>query len=434
MSMWQLRISTKSRSSRKLLLGALIVGCLLAASLPVAADASIVVVSAENSYRFSESLTFELQVRSTSPLSEVVLFYGRVKAPLVRRIYPEVPTGTEATLRYEEELERGQFAPGTVFRVWWELRNAAGEVLVTEPVTFEYAETTQDWQMLSGERVDLYWYGNREQAAREYMQVAEAALTRLEIEIGVGVGRRVKVYVYNSDRDMSVAVASRSDSYDAMTTTLGVAVDDDTMLLLGSDSDADITLAHELSHIVVGIATDNPYSAIPRWLDEGLAMNAQGRLDTRNERALERAIEADALLSIRSMSSYSGKAEEVDLWYAEAYSVVSHMLDEYGPASVRELLTVFSAGAHQEDALRQVLGIGLDDLDRQWRTSLGLGPRRTATPAPAAAHSAATPVPTQPEPAARTESGRPCGALLGALVLPLGGLALTRGLRGGVVL
>jgi len=101
---------------------------------------------------------------------------------------------------------------------------------------------------------------------------------------------------------------------------------------------------------------------------------------------------------------------------------------------MRELLTVFSAGAQQEDALRQVLGIGLDDLDRQWRTSLGLGPRRTATLEPAASYSAATPLPTQPEPADRARRGRPCGALLGALVLPLGGLVLTRGVRGGVIL
>jgi hypothetical protein len=44
-----------------------------------------------------------------------------------------------------------------------------------------------------------------------------------------------------------------------------------------------------LSHIVVGLATKNPFGDLPRWLDEGLAMYAEGELPARNRRALEQA-------------------------------------------------------------------------------------------------------------------------------------------------
>lgn len=399
--------------------------------LPVLADAPIEVVSTETSYSFGESITFELQVRSSSPLSEVILFYGRVKGPLARRIYPDFTPVSDATIRYEEELERGQYAPGTVFLVWWELHNEAGDVLVTEPENLEYAENTQDWQVLPGERVDVYWYGQREQAARDLMAAAEEALTRLETDIGVAVDRRVRVYVYNNERDMRVATAPRSSAYDDVTVTLGMAVDDDTMLLLGSDSGAEVTLAHELSHIVVGIATENPYAGLPRWLDEGLAMYAQGMLEARNERALQRGIQNDELLSVRSMSSYSGRAEQVDLWYGAAYSVVDFMLEEFGRTKMQQLLGVFSEGAEQEAALQQVLNIGLDDLDAMWRTSLGLGPRASSA-ADVGQQAPATVAPAEvrtPEPTDVGERRGLCGGLFGLLLAPLGGLALVSSWR-----
>jgi hypothetical protein len=155
-----------------------------------------------------------------------------------------------------------------------------------------------------------------------------------------------------------------------------VAVDEYTLLLLGAHRDVLKTAAHELSHIVVGIATDNPYIALPRWLDEGLAMYAEGELRDDNRYALEDAIKADRLLSVRSMTSYSGRASDVDLFYGQAHSIVSFMLDSFGRARLHDLLDAFSEGMRQEDALMRVYGFGLDELDDRWRASLGLEPRR----------------------------------------------------------
>ena len=45
-----------------------------------------------------------------------------------------------------------------------------------------------------------------------------------------------------------------------------------------------------------------------------------------------------------------------------------------------ELLRVFREGVLQEEALRRVYGFGLEELDAQWRQSLGLKPRPTPGP------------------------------------------------------
>jgi hypothetical protein len=222
------------------------------------------------------------------------------------------------------------------------------------------------------------------------------------------VEERIRIYVYNNRRHMQRAISPRSSGYDERVMTLGMTVGEDTLLLLGPHRDVQLTMAHELSHIVVGMSTDNPYTRLPRWLDEGLAMYAEGELPAENRQALDRAIRNDELLSVRSMSSYTGQASQVDLFYGEAYSIVAFLLDEYGRGRMQQLLHLFSKGMRQEEALQRIYGFGLQGLDRRWRESLGLDPRPTPT--------------EQPE---QADSERAwCPFSFGALALPLDGVTL----------
>lgn len=389
---------------------------LLLWALPVCADAPIDIVSTQSRYIFSESLIFSIEASSTRPIVEAVLFYGRDGERLVRRIYPNFAPGTEIRIEYVEDLEKGQFAPGTLIHSWWQLATDDGGVGTSDRSTLEYTDDNHDWQSTAGERVDLFWYGSDEDDARDLQVAADEAVMRLEEEIGVSVDRRASVYVYNSERDMDKALSQRSEAFDDRVLTLGVKVDEDTLLLLGTHRDARLTLAHELCHIVVGIATDNPYADLPRWLDEGLAMYAEGQLPPDNRQAFERAIDRDELLSIRSMTSYSGRPELVDLYYGEVYSVVDFMLREYGRDKMRELLDVFSEGARQEEALLQVYHLGLDELDSRWRASLGLGPRESP-------EAEAPPPVTEERPSPQRKPF--CSYSAGGLLIPLLGGALS---------
>jgi len=344
----------------------------------VGAETAPRVVTSQAGYVFSDSLTFEARLEGAASVSEVILFFGRVSSPLVRRVYPELSGAATLRVRHVETLEPGQYAPGTEFHFWWQVHQDDGSVFDTPAQRFEYTDSRFDWQRLAGDRLDLCYYGRQRQRAEELLGAAEEALDRLEEETGVSVDARVRVYAYNSSRDMAGALSRRSEVYDDRVLTLGVAVDEYTLLLLGTHRDAEMVVAHELSHIVVGIATANPFVPLPRWLDEGLAMHAEGELPTANRRALQDAVKRDALISLRSMTSYSGRAEQVDLFYGAAYSVVEFLLEEYGRDSLRQLLEVFSEGVRQNEALRRVYGFGLDELEDQWRRSLGLAPRERA--------------------------------------------------------
>ena len=140
-------------------------------------------------------------------------------------------------------------------------------------------------------------------------------------------------------------------------------------------------MAHELAHMVVHHAVFGPYGDIPVWLDEGLAVYTEGeqlRSDFRSH--LDEAISEDELISVRSLaSSFPTDPDEARLSYAESYSLVVFLLDNYGRDKMLEILDVFKQGSGYDDALIQVYGFDMDGLNELWRASLGLGPQPTTT-------------------------------------------------------
>jgi len=117
------------------------------------------------------------------------------------------------------------------------------------------------------------------------------------------------------------------------------------------------------------------FANMPSWLDEGLAMYAEEELPVGNQNALGAAIKKNSLLSLRSMTTYSGDSSVVDLYYGEAWSVVDFMFTTYGQNTIRDLLAELNTGTSQDQALEKIIGVDLDGLEDAWRASLGLKPR-----------------------------------------------------------
>ncbi len=406
---------------RRRLLSLLLALVVLSLALPVSAQGGITVISQSADYEFSRELVFELTVESTSQIGaeDLLLFYRiGVDGDRNRRV-PEYDPGTRVAAKYVEQLQRGQIPPGSEIEYFWRIEDAAGNSLKTEPVTFTYMDDRFDWQSLSEGNVQVYWYKADQAFGERMLRIALDALGRLESNFGIALEQPIKIFVYQSKGDMQEALINRGETFEGQIITLGTVVAPDIVLLHGTHSEVEETMAHELTHVVVGLVTDNPYGDIPAWLNEGLAMYNEGELRSGNRKALERAIRENRLHAVRSLASNTGSPDEVNLWYGEVYSVVEFLLETYGRDKMAELLDVFSEGADYDDALVRVYGFDQTELDVQWRVWLGAPPREKAQPAAPEAGPGMQTQPEQPSPVERPPERAPAGGICGGLFTAL---------------
>ncbi len=360
---------------RKSVLLALALLVLTIASPMNLAQGEITVIANTYDYSFSEQIVFRLVAESTSEIEAITLTYRVGGESVTNRAYPEFEPAKQVEAEYVWRLQRGEIPPGSDIEYTWRVEDADGNVLETEPVTFTYMDDRFTWQHLSEGKIILYWYDADQSFGERLLKSAVSSLTRLEENVGVELEKPVKIIVYQSKADMQEALIARGTIFEERIITLGTVVAPDIMLLHGTHAEVDRTIAHELTHIVVGLATENPYAEIPAWLNEGLAMYNEGKLRADNAKALQKAIRENRLHSVRSLTSVPGNPEEINLFYGEAYSVVDFLLSTYGKEKMSELLKVFKEGTLTDDALMKVYGFDQDELDARWRESIGAPPR-----------------------------------------------------------
>lgn len=404
----------------------LLAAMLLALFAPVLAQEGITVISNTYEYQFPEKIIFRLEAQSGSEINDITLFYQIGIEEVTNRGYPEFAPGLTVKAEHEEKPQRGEIPPFSEIKYFWRIKDAAGNSLKTEPITFIYEDDRFTWQSLSDNKITLYWYDADQAFGQKLLDSAAQSLAHLEEKVGVELEQPIKIVVYQSKADMQEALQYRGEVHEEAIITLGTVVAKDIMLLHGRHQEVDQTIAHELTHVVVGLATDNPYGDIPAWLNEGLAMYNEGELRPGNALALERGIRQNKVFSIRSLTSQTGDPKQIDLWYGQVYSVVEFLLENYGKEKMAELLAVFKEGALYDDALMKVYGFDQDELDAQWRERAGLLPREvvipTVTPVPLPTMTA-TPEPT---PEGGGICGGICGGLLPAGLMIVGAVYVTR--------
>jgi hypothetical protein len=375
---------------------------LVAPGIGVAQIQTIRVIESSHAAEFADRIEFRLAVESDAPIESIALYQQLVGEIVRARTDIEFEASARVDALHVWHMAPGELVPGTEIAYWWVVRDRGGRELTTSTETLRYEDNRFEWTWLNRGELDLAYYSSAERDAQDILDAGWSAVAALHADAGLKLDQRVAIYVYANEGDMRPALSSRGSIYDDRTLTLGVAAGGDTLLLLGSHRDVAKTVAHELSHIVVGLATENPYVNLPRWLDEGLAMYAEGELPASNARSLERGVREDRLISVRSLSGYVGDPDQVDLFYAEVHSLIEFMIDVHGREAMSELLETIAGGVLAEDAVQQVYGMDLDELDEAWRASLGLGPRLGAE--------------QWPESSARSHGSGLCGGPLGILL------------------
>jgi len=364
------------------LLGLAVLFLATVVSPTAAAQGGIEVTAAEVVNKFPEEVVFRLSAHSEATIEEVTLHYQILPDGVMAYGRPDFTPAERVQVDFRlkgNDPPRSYLAPGAQIDYFWEVEDGAGNKLTTDSATFVYEDIRFSWESAGEGNVSVYWYSGSRSSAESSLEVARETLDEMSALLGATVDYSVKVWIYDSYEDMLPALVRRSETHEQRVVVAGQRVASDTVLLQGEG--AGDTLRHELTHIVTHVAGEGPYGSLPTWLDEGTAMYAQSEPGEGFTSALEGAVERDSLLSVPSMTSPTGDPSKVGLFYGQAWSLVSFLVETHGPAKFAELFATFKEGSTADKALLKVYGFDQDGLEDAWRASLGLSPRERPTPA-----------------------------------------------------
>ncbi len=336
----------------------------------VQARGGLTILDSSAEAEFPLGLSFNLSARSDVNITDIRLHYAVDRAGFARvtsEVYIEFVPNTTVDASWALEMVRiGGLPPGSGVDYWWTVKDAQGNEIRTTPVGVKFDDNRYSWHSLTEGKVTIYWYEGGQSFAQEIMTSAQQALIRLAEDTGAYLEKPARLYIYTNPQDLQGAMIYPQEW------TGGVAFTRFGIIAIGIAPDklywGKRAIAHELTHLVIHQMTLNPYSNLPIWLDEGLAMNTEGVLGLEYVAYLNRAIAENSLISVRSLSSpFSAYTEEAILAYAQSYSLVEFLISNYGQGKMLELLNTFKWGSTYDGALEKVYGFDMDGLDALWR-------------------------------------------------------------------
>jgi hypothetical protein len=319
---------------------------------------------------FPSALTFNVKAESQSDIVKVRLHYqvDRMNyAPVTDEAWPVFTPSPRVQGQWVLDMRKAGLPAGATVTYWWTIENKAGDSVTTTVQKIQFEDLRYKWNKVTSGQITLFWYNGNQAFADRLLAGCQQGLDRLTKDTGVRLERPVSVYVYASQQDLLGAMVFPNEW------TGGVAFYEYGIIEIGiptNELDWGIgALAHELGHMVTHQITFSPYGAnLPTWLDEGLAMYAEGKQDPYLESVLQKAIKQNNLISIGSLASpFSAIPAEAYLSYGESQSIVWFLIQNYGGDKMLQLLQLFKEGNTYDGALMQVYGFDQYGLYTIWQ-------------------------------------------------------------------
>jgi len=136
-----------------------------------------------------------------------------------------------------------------------------------------------------------------------------------------------------------------------------------------STDDPRITIIHELTHILVGQAAGK--AAVPRWLNEGLAIYYSGDQNYFAGVETSQAQLADQLIPLKKINGLLAfQQTKAHLAYQESYLAVIFLVEQYGESSIAILLQALREKRTIEAAFEKAFGTSLAQFELDWKAFL----------------------------------------------------------------
>lgn len=351
----------------------LLVGWLGAAPAALAADNGFVVTQDSAQSEFPKDVLFSLQAQSPDQVSMVHLLYRLADSPVTYSDLVPMPRSARISASYTMNLRQQYVPPGVVIHYQWLLDGQSGAKYATPWASVAVADSRFSWQSMTNGPLTLHWYDGNTTFASSVL--ADGLNSYLQAAKGVGLGSvpAGQIYLYASSTDLQGALAQGTNQWVGGQTFPQYHV----IVLLGPSTQAQQVardVSHEVTHLAIDGATAE-LAPLPTWLDEGMAMAAEGPTDPAYQSALADAARSGQLISLQSLSgNFPEDPNQALVAYAESESLVRYFDQVYGQGRFAQLVDAFRHGQTADQAFTNSAGVSATQFEIAWRQSIGASP------------------------------------------------------------
>ncbi|HUN23175.1 MAG TPA: peptidase MA family metallohydrolase [Anaerolineales bacterium] len=327
-------------------------------------------------FDFPNAATFQLSAQSDVNITEVRFEFGhRVNdcGNDLSYALPDFEAGKQVEVSYEWNMRATvPLPPGAQIWYRWVITDANGQQITSERTELTWLDDKHDWQEIEKDTVVLHWYAGRDSFAEQLLNTAVQAKADIANAYNISTDNKVHFYIYKNTNEMRDSLLFEPQW------TGGQAFSDQNIVVIGiGDNSSDLewglrTVAHEFTHVIVGNVVSSCYASVPTWFNEGIAMYIEGEDASYEKGVLDDAIKSGDLFALRPLSNgFTEDPDKANLAYLQSKSIVGYLVKTYGKEKMQALLQAFNQGYQYDNALQIALGVQLEELERNWRASVG---------------------------------------------------------------
>lgn len=131
-------------------------------------------------------------------------------------------------------------------------------------------------------------------------------------------------------------------------------------------------MRHEVTHAFV---VEMSRGRCPVWLNEGLAVYEEAKVDPPDLEVFKAAVRSHTLLPLPALFEQKRLQEEMDplevkLFYDESYQLVRYLVERYGMFQIKKMLQLYGEGKDTFDVMKEVLKTSPLELEKPWKDAV----------------------------------------------------------------
>jgi hypothetical protein len=233
---------------------------------------------------------------------------------------------------------------------------------------FPFSVQAETWSSIESEHF-VIMFTESETAARNIQKIAEGFYPKVTKDLGYSPKRKIAIWFCGSQREFDRAVDAPIQDWAA-----GYAYPLHARIVIrdpayGSNKKVNLQqlVKHEITHVIFGLYIGRNLRYVPTWFNEGLAMYEAEQWTYGQYWIMLMGALSNSLIPLYDLAeSFPQRESQARMAYAQSYSIVTFMVEEYGTDSLRECIRLIAEGRGLDEALAGSTGIDSYWLEKKW--------------------------------------------------------------------